>query len=165
MPYWGLVMDRTMHKGDFRLHVLLSLCGSWLQKEPVHLFLVPRSPNEFPTRKSRYVLKMISVIDDWIRKGEKLGPGRAQSLQTGGMGEDEGATEAPSKNRVLRSLDRCQGDTRHDSGPHPEALVFQDGRLRIREVCESLGKGELSQESSWLVEADFRVSWCSFWFL
>ena len=38
---------------------------------------------------------------------------------------------------------------RHDSGPHPEALVFQDGWTRMGEVCESLGKGELSQESSY----------------
>lgn len=58
------------------------------------MFLVPRSPNEFPTRKSRYVLKTIFITDDWIRKGEKLGPGRAQSLQLAGRGEGEAATEA-----------------------------------------------------------------------
>ena len=39
-------------------------------------------------------MKTISITDDWIRKGEKLGPGRAQSLWLAGRGEGEGATEA-----------------------------------------------------------------------
>ena len=39
-------------------------------------------------------MKTIFITDDWIRKGEKLGPGRAQSLQLVGRGEGEAATEA-----------------------------------------------------------------------
>lgn len=81
-------------------------------------------------------MKTIFIIDDWIRKGEKLDLGEPpEPLASGGGGKGE-EQQKPSS----CSLARHQGAMRHDSGPHPEALVFQDGWPRMGKSVSPWGR-------------------------